>query len=91
VRALIGTFANANPVAFNRADGEGFRLLAEFVLSLDTFNPQVAARLATAFRSWRMLEPVRQRQARAALEQVAGEPKLSRDTSEIVTRCLAAQ
>jgi aminopeptidase N len=91
VRALIGTFANANPVAFNRADGEGFRLLAEIVLSLDAFNPQVAARLATAFRSWRMLEPLRQRQARAALEQVAGEPKLSRDTSEIVTRCLAAR
>jgi hypothetical protein len=38
-----------------------------------------------------MLEPLRQRQARAALEQVAGEPKLSRDTSEIVTKCLAAQ
>jgi aminopeptidase N len=91
VRALIGTFANANPVAFNRADGEGFRLLAEIVLALDAFNPQVGARLATAFRSWRMLEPLRQRQARAALEQVAGEPKLSRDTSEIVTKCLAAQ
>jgi aminopeptidase N len=91
VRALIGTFANANPVAFNRADGEGFRLLAEIVLSLDAFNPQVAARLATAFRSWRMLEPLRQQQARQALEQVAAEPKLSRDTSEIVTRCLAAR
>jgi aminopeptidase N len=91
VRALIGTFANANPVAFNRADGAGYRLLAEVVVALDAFNPQVAARLATAFRSWRMLEPKRQRLAREALEQVAGEPKLSRDTSEIVTRCLSAQ
>jgi aminopeptidase N len=91
VRALIGTFANANPVAFNRADGAGYRLLAEVVVALDAFNPQVAARLATAFRSWRMLEPKRQGLAREALEQVAGEPKLSRDTSEIVTRCLSAQ
>ena len=37
------------------------------------------------------LNTVRQRQAREALEQVAGEPKLSRDTSEIVTKCLAAR
>jgi aminopeptidase N len=91
VRALIGTFANANPVAFNRADGAGYGLLADVVVALDAFNPQVAARLATAFRSWRMLEPERQGLAREALEQVAGEPKLSRDTSEIVTRCLSAQ
>jgi aminopeptidase N len=90
VRALLGTFANANPVAFNRPDGEGYRLLAEIVLGLDRFNPQVAARLATAFRSWRMLEPGRQGQAKAALEGIAAEPKLSRDTAEIVSRCLSA-
>jgi aminopeptidase N len=89
VRALIGTFANANPVAFNRADGAGYRLVAEMVVALDAFNPQVAARLATSFRSWRMLEPDRQRQAKQALEHVTGEPKLSRDTAEIVTRCLS--
>jgi aminopeptidase N len=91
VRALIGTFVNANPVAFNRADGEGYRLLAAVVVSLDAFNPQVAARLATAFRSWRMLEPGRQRLAREALEGIESEAKLSRDSAEIVTRCLAAR
>jgi aminopeptidase N len=51
----------------------------------------VAARLATAFRSWRILEPVRQGQAKAALEQIAAETSLSRDTAEIVTKCLATQ
>ncbi|HUF44202.1 MAG TPA: aminopeptidase N, partial [Aestuariivirgaceae bacterium] len=91
VRALIGTFANANPVAFNRADGEGYRLLAQAVVDLDSFNGQVAARLATAFRSWRMLEPLRQRLAKEALETIAAEPKLSRDTTEIVTKCLSVR
>jgi aminopeptidase N len=91
VRALIGTFANANPVAFNRADGEGYRLVAQAVVELDSFNGQVAARLATAFRSWRMLEPLRQRLAKEALETIAAEPKLSRDTAEIVTKCLSAR
>ena len=29
------------------------------MLALDAINPQVAARLMTAFRSWRALEPER--------------------------------
>ena len=89
VRALIGTLANANPVAFNRPDGEGYRVVADVVLELDSFNPQVAARLATSFRSWRMLEQVRQEQARQALSRIQDHPKLSRDTAEIVAKCLA--
>ena len=45
VRALIGTFAMANPVSFNRPDGRGYEFLADRVLEIDAFNPQVAARL----------------------------------------------
>jgi len=42
--------------AFNRADGAGYDFVADFVLVLDPRNPQVAARLIGAFRSWRALE-----------------------------------
>ena len=56
VRALIGTFAAANPVKFNRPDGAGYDFVADRVLELDRFNPQIAARLLGAFRSWRTLE-----------------------------------
>ena len=56
VRALIGAFAHANQTQFNRADGAGYDFVADTVLALDPKNPQVAARLATAFRSWRALE-----------------------------------
>src|SRR4029079_4054425 len=49
VRALIGTFAMANPVNFNRPDGKGYEFLGDRVLEIDTFNPQVAARLLSAF------------------------------------------
>ena len=56
VRALIGAFAQANQTQFNRADGAGYDFLADTVLALDPKNPQVAARLTTAFRSWRALE-----------------------------------
>src|SRR6185437_7637203 len=56
VRALIGSFAQGNTTQFNRADGLGYDFVADTVLALDQKNPQISARLATAFRSWRMLE-----------------------------------
>ncbi|MBB3949355.1 aminopeptidase N [Aureimonas jatrophae] len=87
-RALIGGFATGNQRAFNRADGAGYRWVAEQLRRLDPVNPQTAARLATAFRSWRAFEPVRQGHARAALEDLAATPGLSRDLADIVVRSL---
>jgi aminopeptidase N len=89
VRALIGSFAAGNPTGFNRADGEGFEFVAEQILDLDRRNPQVAARLMTAFRSWRTLEPVRRARARDTLERIARRQDLSRDVRDIVDRTLA--
>jgi aminopeptidase N len=88
VRALIGGFT-ANPTQFNRLDGAGYGLLAEIVLTLDPANPQIAARLLTAMRSWRTLEPMRRDKAEAALRRIAGQNELSADTRDIVTRSLA--
>jgi len=89
VRSLIGTFASANQTGFHRPDGEGYRFFAETVLEVEKRNPQVAARLATALRSWRSLEPVRQEKARQALLQIAGTENLSADLRDIVERTLA--
>ncbi len=88
VRALVGNFATMNPVQFNRPDGTGYQLVAEQVLAIDRFNPQVAARLLNCYRSWRALEPTRRRAARKALARVAAGPHLSRDVYEIVSRML---
>ena len=88
VRALIGSFAAANPVAFNRKDGTGYDFVAERVLELNTLNPQVAARMLGAFRSWKTLEPIRKALARSALEKIAGSDGLSSDVMDIVTRSL---
>jgi len=89
VRALIGSFAHANPTGFNRADGAGYRLFASQALAIDRFNPQIAARLLGAFESWRILEPGRQAQAKAALEGLAAE-SLSTDAYEIVGKTLGS-
>jgi aminopeptidase N len=88
VRALIGTFAVANAVNFNRPDGKGYGFVADRVLELDAFNPQIAARMLSTFRGWRMLEPVRGAAARAALQRVAAAKPLSNDVFEIVSKML---
>jgi aminopeptidase N len=89
LRALIGAFAQGNPTQFNRADGTGYGFIADTILTLDPKNPQVAARLATAFRTWRTLEPGRRLKAEAALTRIKAAPSLSRDLSDIVERALA--
>jgi len=87
VRALIGSFAQANQREFNRADGAGYDFIADFILKLDASNPQVASRLTTAFRSWRSLEATRRGKAEAALRRMA-QASLSRDVADIVQRTL---
>ncbi len=89
VRALIGAFLTGNPVNFNRADGAGYAFAAARILELDRINAQVAARMTAAFRNWRMLEENRRKQARSALEKIAGQEGLSRDVYEIATKSLA--
>jgi aminopeptidase N len=89
IRALIGSFTQANPTGFNRKDGAGYAFLASQALEIDGFNPHVAARLLGAFESWRILEPVRRAKARKVLEDLATRP-LSTDSYEIVTKTLGA-
>jgi aminopeptidase N len=45
--------------------------------------------MATAFRTWRMLEPGRRGKAEAALARMKAAPNLSRDLFDIVERALA--
>lgn len=87
-RALFGTFASGNPSGFHRVDGEGYRLLTDRLAQLDALNPQIAARLATAFNGWQRLESVRREAARTALVGLAQREGLSRNLSEIIGNVL---
>jgi aminopeptidase N len=91
IRALIHAFGLANPKEFNRADGAGYDFIVDTVLALDPKNPQVAARLLSALKSWRVLEPGRRARAEAALRRVAAKPSLSPDVGDIVERALAKE
>ena len=89
MRSLIGSFSAGNPTGFNAADGAGYRLLAREVIDIDKRNPQLAARLLTAMRSWRSLEAGRQELARQALVSIREAGELSPDVGDIVDRMLA--
>ena len=88
VRGLVGTFAMGNPNGFHAPDGEGYRVLADTIIALDVLNPQVAARIATAFRSWATLEEKRRQMAKSELERILAKPGLSRDSFEIISKSL---
>ena len=87
VRSLVGNFAGQNPVNFHRADGAGYRLLAEVVSELNSINPQIASRLLTPLTKWRYYSG-RQELMKAELEKLAAEPALSPDVYEVVTKSL---
>ena len=85
VRAVVAQLAANNPVAFHRADGAGYALLAREVAVIDARNPQLASRLAGAFGVWRKLDTARQALVVTQLDGLlAGE--LSSDVRETLSR-----
>jgi len=88
VQALLGALVRSNPSGFHRLDGAGYRFLAERLVTLDALNPQLAARLATAFNGWQRLEPQRRTAAHAAIATLAEHHGLSRNLTEIVDSVL---
>ena len=88
-RALIGGLG-ANHAAFHAADGSGYDFVADWLMRLDPVNPQTTARMVQMFETWPRYDAVRRDRARAALDRIAALPRLSRNTSEMVTRILAA-
>ncbi|MFC4930287.1 aminopeptidase N [Massilia sp. GCM10023247] len=88
-RSLVSSFCVGNPVQFHAPDGSGYAFWAEQVIALDALNPQVASRLARAMDRWRRYTPELQEHMKKALQQVAGQQRLSNDVREVVGKALA--
>ena len=88
-RSVIGALA-ANHAGFHHRSGEGYRLVADWLLRLDPLNPQTAARVSTAFETWPRYDATRRKRAKAELERILAAPDLSGDLREMVERMLAA-
>jgi aminopeptidase N len=84
-RSVIGALSG-NHAGFHRADGAGYRVVADWLLKLDPLNPQTAARMSTAFETWGRYDAGRKAQARAQLDRILAAPGLSRDLGEMAAR-----
>lgn len=89
VRAVIGTFVQANPTGFHARDGSGYHLLATQVIALDKINPQIAARLVKALIHWRKYDQQLQQLQTQELRRIKAQSPLSDDVYELVARSLA--
>ena len=88
VYALIRSFS-VNHVRFHSADGAGYEFVADQVLALDKFIPQVAARIARGFDRWKRFDLNRKNKSKAQLERIRDAAGLSKDVAEIVGKALA--
>ncbi|MBK5540924.1 aminopeptidase N [Pseudomonas sp. TH05] len=89
VRALIGAFAGQNLINFHAADGSGYRFLADLVIELNAFNPQIASRQLAPLTRWRKYDSARQALMKAELERIRASGELSSDVFEVVSKSLA--
>ena len=88
VRALFGAFGQRHFAGLHRGNGEGYRLLADEVLTMDALNPQVASRLVRPLTQLARIEGERARLMRTELERIAAKQDLSADVREIVSAAL---
>ncbi|PHS08216.1 MAG: aminopeptidase N [Blastopirellula sp.] len=87
VRSLIGAFTQ-NQVHFHQASGAGYQLLADKIIEIDLNNPQLAARLVSAFNTYRRFDAARQTLMQAELKRIQSQSGLSKDVREILERAL---
>ena len=86
-RSLLGALIG-NSSAFHRADGEGYRFVADRIKELDAINPQVAARMGNVFIHWKRLIPEQSSLMKAQVERMVNGGQLSNDLHELLTTSL---
>jgi aminopeptidase N len=88
-RSVIVSFGMSNPLHFHNDSGRGYVFLAEQVMKLDAFNPQIAARLMTPLTRWKRQNEPRQAIMQRELQRILDRPHCSKDVFEIASKSLA--
>ncbi len=88
VRALIGAFGVGNHFRFHDISGSGYAFLADRILELDSFNPQIAARLVSPLTTWKRYDQQRQNLMCAQLKRILAADSISGEVFEIVKKSL---
>jgi aminopeptidase N len=86
LRSVIGSFAS-NFVQFHNQ--QGYELLTEVIIKLNTSNPQIGARLVSIYNHWKRYTPELRELQKQQLEAILATDDLSNDIFEIVQAALA--
>jgi len=89
LRALVSTFAAANPARFHDPSGAGYRFLADQILAVDGFNPMTAARMIEPLGGWRRYTPALGALMKAELARIVATEGLSKNVYELASKALA--
>ena len=88
VRSVVGSFAFYNIQGFHAIDGSGYRFVADYLMGLNSVNPQIAARIITPLTQWQKFDPLRQELMQHQLARIADCKDLSTDLYEKVSKSL---
>ncbi len=88
IRSIYSNLSRVNMSAFHHNSGIGYKVLADKIIEVDQFNPQIASRLSTAFSFVSRPDKVNKELAKAELQRILNSNP-SKDTFEIVSKMLA--
>jgi aminopeptidase N len=86
--ALLGTFANQNPIAFHHPSGSGYKFLTDKILEVTKYNGTISGKLANAYQIYPKLPSHLKTKMRAELERIINTPGIASDLYEKVFRLL---
>jgi aminopeptidase N len=88
LRAIYLQFSKNNLHSFHSEDGLGYEFLVDKIQWMDSFNPQVASRVASAFSLINKLDKERKQKMKMALDRLM-KNKPSKDTYEVISKYLS--
>jgi aminopeptidase N len=87
IRSIVGAFAS-NAKHFHNPNGLGYGFLSDYIIRLNSTNPQIAARFVTPFAQWKKYNTHRQQLMKMELERILNQKDLATNIFEQVSRCL---
>ena len=90
IYSLYVAFSRMNLVRFHEKSGQAYAFIADQIMDIDGRNPQVAARLMSAFNQWRSFDSDRQKLMKGELSRILAKPGLSSNVFEIASKTLNA-
>lgn len=88
VSNLFETFAFQNSYCFHHISGRGYDFLTNNILKIDELNPQITARLVSAFDNYKQLNIIRREAIENCLNKILAKKKISTNLFEVTNKIL---